>query len=85
MQTNYYLQEAAAAKLFPEDEWFKAAASGGGQGGEGCVEVNLSQSDNDQIGVRHSKMPNAGAFVFDRNEWASFLDGAKGGEFDLPA
>lgn len=55
--------------------WTKARLSDS-QGA--CVEVSIG----DEIGVRDSKDPSK-VLVFNRREWAAFLDGAKKGEFDI--
>jgi hypothetical protein len=58
--------------------WRKSTRSNGqGQ----CVEVagNLPGV----IAVRDSKSPNGPALVFTPEEWRAFIEGAKGGEFDL--
>jgi Domain of unknown function (DUF397) len=34
------------------------------------------------VAVRDSKAPGNGTLVFDRSEWATFLNAAKSGEFD---
>jgi hypothetical protein len=47
-----------------------------------CVEVAITA---DAIGVRDSKDKGRGpVLAFTPDEWASFLNGAKTGEFDLP-
>jgi hypothetical protein len=58
--------------------WHKSSRSGGNGGN--CVEVaNLDEA----VAVRDSKQPNNGMLIFDRAEWASFVEAAKNGEFDL--
>jgi hypothetical protein len=48
-----------------------------------CVEVAITA---DVIGVRDSKDNGRGpVLAFTPNEWTAFLDGARNGEFDLPA
>ncbi|MDF5751247.1 DUF397 domain-containing protein [Spongiactinospora sp. TRM90649] len=61
--------------------WHKAKKSGGNAGG-GCVEVATNISGI--VAVRDSKNPGTAPLVFTPHEWACFLDGARGGEFDLP-
>jgi hypothetical protein len=34
------------------------------------------------VAVRDSKNPDGGALLFTASEWQSFIDAAKGGEFD---
>ena len=51
-----------------------------------CVEVN--GLDRGRVMVRDSKDPGIGfgneiVFSFTREEWQSFIDGVKAGEFDL--
>jgi Domain of unknown function (DUF397) len=58
--------------------WRKSSFSGN-QGA--CVEI-AELSDGGRA-VRDSKDPNGAKLVFTHAEWAAFLDGAKGGEFDL--
>jgi hypothetical protein len=36
------------------------------------------------VGVRDRKDEAAPAFTFTPEQWAAFVDGVKGGEFDLP-
>lgn len=61
-------------------QWFKATASGGNGG---CLEAaflpdgRVALRDNEDLG----KAP----FVVSAFVWECFLDGAKRGEFDLPA
>jgi Domain of unknown function (DUF397) len=59
--------------------WFKSSASGA----NGCVEV--AHVPGGGIALRDSKDHSKTPHIFDRNEWAAFLTGAKAGEFDLPA
>jgi len=57
--------------------WHKSSRSG--STGGNCVEVaNLDAA----VAVRDSKAPDNGTLVFDRSEWATFLNAAKNGEFD---
>ena len=59
--------------------WFKASASN--NGGGGCVEVKITDTD---VKVRDTKQEGQGpVHTFTHAEWAAFLDGAKAGEFDL--
>ncbi|GAA4926301.1 DUF397 domain-containing protein [Actinoplanes utahensis] len=58
--------------------WHKSTRSGG-NGGD-CVEVagNLPGI----VALRDSKDPGGGTLVFSRAEWAAFLAGVRGGDFD---
>jgi len=60
-------------------KWHKSTRSG--SNGGNCVEVadNLPAI----VAVRDSKDVGGGTLVFGRAEWAAFLDGVRGGEFDL--
>jgi hypothetical protein len=49
---------------------------------DGCVEVAYLPGGN--VALRDSKDVSKPAHVFDREEWAAFIAGAKNGEFDLP-
>ena len=49
---------------------------------DGCVEVAHLPGGN--VALRDSKDVTKAAHVFDREEWAAFIAGAKNGEFDLP-
>jgi hypothetical protein len=49
---------------------------------DGCVEVAHLPGGN--VALRDSKDVSKPAHVFDREEWAAFIAGAKNGEFDLP-
>ena len=52
-------------------------------GDKDCVEVAIA---GDVVGLRDSKDNGSGpVLAFTADEWAAFLGGAKGGEFDLPA
>jgi Domain of unknown function (DUF397) len=58
--------------------WHKSSRSGGNGGN--CVEVaNLDTA----VAVRDSKNPDNGALVLSPATWATFVDAAKNGEFDL--
>lgn len=50
-----------------------------GNGGS-CVQARRHEG---VIEVRNSKAPSAGTVRFTLEEWDSFLDGAKKGEFDM--
>jgi len=60
-------------------EWRKSTKSQGGSAN--CVEVarNLPGA----IAVRDSKNRTGPALIFTPDEWAAFIGGVKGGEFDL--
>ena len=58
--------------------WRKSRHSGGAN----CLEVRL---DAGHVRVRDSKDPRGAVLTFTRDEWVAFVDGAKDGEFDLPA
>jgi hypothetical protein len=60
--------------------WRKSSYSGG-NGGQ-CVEV--AQNLPGVVAIRDSKNPGP-ALVITQEEWATFIDGTKAGEFDLPA
>jgi hypothetical protein len=59
--------------------WRKSSRSNGSGGN--CVEV----ADNipGVVAVRDSKNPDGPALVLGRDRWHTFLDGIKGGTFDL--
>jgi hypothetical protein len=57
--------------------WMMSSRSTGNGGS--CVEARRSAG---LIEVRNSKSPEAGTVRFTIEEWDSFLDGAKKGEFD---
>ena len=50
-------------------------------GGADCVEVSW---DAGEVWVRDSKDPEGPVLRFTPSEWAIFIAGAKGGEFDIP-
>lgn len=57
--------------------WAKSSFCGSGA----CVEV-AQAADGHRL-VRDSKNPDVPPLRFTGEEWASFLDGAKAGEFDF--
>ena len=57
--------------------WMMSSRSTGNGGS--CVEARRHAN---AIEVRNSKAPDAGSVHFTLEEWDSFLDGAKKGEFD---
>jgi hypothetical protein len=59
--------------------WRKSTRSG--SNGPDCVEV---ATQPDVVGVRDSKDRSGPALGFAPAEWKAFVDGVKGGEFDLP-
>jgi Domain of unknown function (DUF397) len=53
--------------------------------GSGAIEIAFARrapGDGDWILMRVTDDPARRVLVFDRNEWDSFLDGARKGEFD---
>jgi len=58
--------------------WHKSSRSGGNGGN--CVEV--AEFDT-AVAVRDSKQPDGGMLLFSHNEWSSFVNATKKGEFDL--
>ncbi|MGS2619479.1 DUF397 domain-containing protein [Micromonospora sp. LZ34] len=59
------------------NEWRKSTFSG--PNCDNCVECRIN---GDLIEVRDSKDPNGPAHRYTKDEWARFLAGAKGGQFD---
>lgn len=57
--------------------WCKSKASGTGD----CVEVAFA---GESVLLRHSQNPLGPVLSFSHPEWTAFLQGARGGEFDLP-
>ncbi|MBP2705139.1 DUF397 domain-containing protein [Microbispora sp. RL4-1S] len=62
----------------PGAVWRKAARSN--TVGNQCVEVALLHGG---VAVRDSKDPEGPRLLFTPTEWEAFIDGVKGGEFDL--
>ncbi len=60
-----------------DTSWIMSSRSTGNGGS--CVQA---RRQSDLIEVRNSKQPDAGTVRFTLEEWDSFLDGAKKGEFD---
>jgi hypothetical protein len=60
--------------------WRKSRRSD--NGGASCVEV--AKNIPGVVGVRDSKDRSGPVLAFEPEAWAAFLDGVKGGEFDLP-
>jgi hypothetical protein len=60
--------------------WRKSTRSD--NGGNSCVEV--AKNLPGVVGVRDSKDRSGPALTFTPEEWAAFVAGVKGGEFDLP-
>lgn len=60
-----------------DSEWMMSSRSTGNGGS--CVEARRHAG---QIEVRNSKRPDESTVRFTVEEWDSFLDGAKKGEFD---
>jgi Domain of unknown function (DUF397) len=59
--------------------WHKSTRSGG-NGGD-CVEVAVNLPGI--VAVRDSKDRAGGTLVFTSSQWAAFLDGVRGGDFDI--
>jgi hypothetical protein len=60
-----------------DSDWIMSSRSAGNGGS--CVEARRHAG---QIEVRNSKRPRESTVLFTIEEWDSFLDGAKKGEFD---
>ena len=63
--------------MYGNSEWIMSSRSTGNGGS--CVEVRRHAG---LIEVRNSKRPEVSTVRFTVEEWDSFLDGAKKGEFD---
>jgi hypothetical protein len=63
--------------MHSDSEWIMSSRSTGNGGS--CVEARRHAG---QIEVRNSKRPEESTVRFTIEEWDSFLDGAKKGEFD---
>lgn len=52
--------------------------------GDNCVEVDLSQADQDEIAVRDGKLGEASPIlIFDRAEWDAHQAAVRVGQYDL--
>lgn len=69
---------AGPGARFPDQAWRKPSACGPNSGN--CVEVNLAA--HGLVGVRDSKIGSSPVLVFDRGEWARFVEAVRRGEFD---
>jgi hypothetical protein len=58
--------------------WRKSSHS---NGATNCVEV--APLPDGSVGVRHSRRPDGAVIVYSRTEWAAFLAGVKGEEFEF--
>lgn len=61
-------------------KWIKSSES---MGNGNCVEV--AGLPDGGVAARHSKDPGGPVLEFTRDEWAAFMGGVKGGEFDYLA
>jgi hypothetical protein len=68
--------------VFPESAAFSAPSVSGEGSVSGGASVSGRPGDADWILMRVTDDPDRRVLVFDRNEWESFLDGARKGEFD---
>jgi len=75
--------ERRERSMLNDREWQKSSKSGAAGH---CVEVALNSGagDGGKIFVRNSNNPFAGITSFTQPEWTAFIEGVKGGEFDLP-
>ena len=62
-----------------DTRWIKSSAS---YANSNCVEVRMCADG--RVEVRNSRLPADHLPPFTPQEWTAFLDGARGGEFDLP-
>jgi hypothetical protein len=73
-----YKQQGVRAEEIVRAAWSKSSRSA--YNGS-CIEVARLRSD--RVGIRDTKEQGAGpALIFNQDEWAAFLEGAKAGEFD---
>lgn len=72
--------ESSASGQLAEARWFKSSFSGDNGG---CLEVAFL--DAGQIALRDNENLANPPFVVSRHVWQCWLNGAKNGEFDLPA
>lgn len=68
-------------QLIPEGDWFKSSFSGGGNGSE-CVEVAPLDGG---AAIRDSKNKAGAVLRVSAAQMTAFVNGVKGGAFDLPA
>jgi Domain of unknown function (DUF397) len=88
---------AGGAKPTPADlgidpatlNWERSGDADAGAGADGSIEVAFPAGPRwargDWVLVRVAGDPAGRILVFDRNEWESFIDGARNGEFDAAA
>lgn len=62
------------------ETWMKSTFSGPPQDGGNCVEARRVDGG---VEVRDTKDREGGTLAFTGPEWAAFLDGVKGGQFDI--
>jgi len=60
-----------------KNEWVKSSISGNDAN---CVEVFVT---DDEVRVRNSNIPDSPEVPYTYPEWKAFIEGAKGGEFDV--
>ncbi|GIG56996.1 transcriptional regulator [Longispora fulva] len=68
------------ASQLGDQPWRKSTRSGGTPDGS-CVDV--APLADGKVAVRHSHHPDGAAIVYNADEWAAFMAGAKSGEFDF--
>lgn len=73
-------RERRAPDNLANARWFKAAAS---SANGGCIEVAFL--DSGRVAIRDNEDLSNPPFVVTRHVWQCWIDGAKNGEFDLPA
>jgi Domain of unknown function (DUF397) len=66
--------------LLDNASWFKSSASGGSSG---CLEAAFLPGG--RVAIRDNEDLGNPPFVVSRHVWECWLDGARKGEFDLPA